>query len=154
MGQLQPMKMELNLESFGIAILSSVSTITIASIIIYFFRSWLVMKLRWSMKHKYDKEMLKVDTQKEIRLKAEVVADLFAEWIRTNDEINRYQLNKLSFQAFLWLPNNLAEDLSHCLSHTQNAKDIRVLLTDIRKHLQGHDDGFKSEKIIVFIEDD
>ena len=138
------------MENFGIAILSAFSTISLSLVGVFIFRSWIIERLRWSIKHKYDMKILEVEHQKEIRLKGEVVAELFAQWIRKNGKLDYYELNRLSFQAFLWLPKDLAEELSECLSHTDDAKDIRTLLSEIRKYLHGSDDGFEAKNIIVF----
>jgi hypothetical protein len=140
------------MENFPIAILSSVSTVSAVAVLAFFFREWIATRLRWSVKHEYDKKMLEVESQKEMRIKGEVVAELLAEWIRKNGQIDYHQLNKLTFQAFLWLPKGLAEDLSNCLSNQTGAKDVRNILIDIRKHLHGSDDGLQSKDIIVFEE--
>ncbi|MBU0908744.1 MAG: hypothetical protein KKA54_03535 [Proteobacteria bacterium] len=134
--------------------LSSFSTVSIIAVIGFLLRSWIATRLRWSIKHEYDKKMLEVESQKEIRLKGEIVADLLAEWIRKSGNLDYHQLNRLTFQAFLWLPKDLAEELSNSLTQATNSKDVRALLVDIRKYLHGKDDGFKPKDVIVFDEPD
>ncbi|MGS0498744.1 hypothetical protein ACU8V4_16735 [Pseudoalteromonas mariniglutinosa] len=142
------------MENVAVALLSSLSTVSITVAVAFLLRSWIATRLRWSVKHEYDKKILEVESQKEMRLKGEVVADLLAEWLKKNGKLDYHQLNKLTFQAFLWLPKELAEDLSNCLSHKPGAKDVRNILIDIRKHLHGRDDGLKSKEVIVFHEPD
>lgn len=132
------------------AIVSSFSSVGLIGLVAYCFRAWILNKLRWSTKHDYDKKMLEVETQKDIRLKSELVAELLAEWIRKDGKLEYYQLNKLTFQAFLWLPKELAEDLSNCLSHKEEAKDVRTIIIDIRTHLNGASDGLQPNDVIIF----
>ena len=139
---------------FAIAALSSISTVAILSFIVFISRSWIIERLKASIKHEYDLKILEVEAQKEIRLKGEIVAELLAEWIRTGHKLDYHQLNKLSFQAYLWLPKQLAEDLSNALAHAPGAKDVRSLLKEIRVYLQGEDDGLASKHVIVFEEPD
>ncbi|OCH43732.1 hypothetical protein A6E02_11555 [Aliivibrio fischeri] len=132
--------------------MSSFSTVSLIACIVFLFRTWISTRLRWSVKHEYDKKMLEVESQKEIRLKGDVVAELLAEWIRKNGNLNYHQLNKLTFQAFLWLPKELAEDLSNCLAHKPGSKDVRKILIDIRSHLHGFNDGLQAKDVIIFDE--
>jgi hypothetical protein len=43
--------------------------------------------------------MLELESQKEIRLKCEIVSELLAEWIRKESKLDYNLLNKHSFQA-------------------------------------------------------
>lgn len=141
-----------HLEPFLIGLFSSISTVTILGFVAYILRSWLLERLKASIKHEYDLKKLEIERQKEIRLKGEVVSDLLAQWIRKNGKLDYHELNKLSFQAFLWLPKELAEELSTSLAHKSGAKDLRMLIKKLRTHLQGEDDGFKANDVIVFNE--
>jgi len=143
-----------HIEPYFIGLLGSISTVAILGVIAYVLRSWLIERLKASIKHEYDLKMLELERQKEIRLKGEVVSDLLAQWIRKNGRLDYFELNKLSFQAFLWLPKELAEELSNSLSHKLGAQDLRTLIKKVRTHLQGEDDGFKAKDVIVFNEPD
>lgn len=136
------------------SILGSVSTIGIVSGIAYFCRKWLLERVKAAIKHEYDLKILEIESQKEIRLKGEIVSELLAEWIRNEGNLDYNLLNKLSFQAYIWLPKDLAEDLSNALAHKNGCKDVRLLLKDIRTYLQGEDDGLESKHVIVFDEPD
>lgn len=140
--------------TFLIGLLSSVSTVAILGFAAFIFRSWIVERLKASIKHEYDLKILELERQKEIRLKGEIVSELLAEWIRKNGSLDYHQLNKLSFQAFVWLPKELAEELSSSLSHKPGAQDLRVIVKNLRTYLQGQDDGLKAKDIIVFDEPD
>ena len=139
---------------FIMGLLGSVSTVAILSFIAYISRSWIIERLKASIKHEYDLKMLEVESQKEIRLKGEIVAELLAEWIRKGGNLDYHQLNKLSFQAFVWLPKELAEELSNSLAHRPGSQDVRALIKNVRTYLQGEDDGFKAKDVIVFREPD
>lgn len=142
------------LSPFISSVLGSVSTVGILSAIGYFCRKWLLERVKASIKHEYDLKMLEIESQKEIRLKGEIVSELLAEWIRKEGKLDYNLLNKLSFQAYIWLPKTLAEDLSNALAHKDGCKDVRLLLKDIRTYLQGKDDGLDSKHAIVFDEPD
>lgn len=142
------------MEEFLLGLLGSVSTVTLLGIVAYLCRSWLIERLKASIKHEYDLKMLEVESQKEIRLKGEIVAELLAEWIRKGQKLDYHQLNKLSFQAFIWLPKDLAEELSNSLAHKPGSQDVRQLIKNIRTYLQDEDDGFKSKDVIIFNEPD
>jgi uncharacterized protein with von Willebrand factor type A (vWA) domain len=137
---------------FIMGLLGSVSTVAILGFVVYISRSWIIERLKASIKHEYDLKMLEVESQKEIRLKGEIVAELLAEWIRKGGKLDYHQLNKLSFQAFVWLPKELAEELSNSLAHRPGSQDVRTLIKNVRTYLQGEDDGFKAKDVIVFRE--
>ncbi|HBT87896.1 hypothetical protein [Desulfobacter sp.] len=140
--------------TFLIAFASSISTVSIIGFVAYILRSWIIERLKASIKHEYDLKMLEVQRQKEIRLKSEIVAELLAQLIRKNGNLDYYELNKLSFQAFIWLPKDLSEKLSNFLSPKPGANDLRALIKDIRTYLQDEDDGFQPQDVIVFNEPD
>lgn len=141
-------------QTIMISIISSISTLTIFGFAGFLFRSWIIERLKASIKHEYTLKMLEVEHEREIRLKGEIVSELLAQWIRKNGNIDYYELNRLSFQAFIWLPKNLAEKLSSALSHQPGSKDLRSLIKEIRIYLQENDDGFKAKDVIVFNEPD
>ncbi len=142
------------LETILIALFSSVTTVSLLGLIVFILRSWLLERLKASIKHEYDLKLLEINKEKEIRLKGEVVSELLSEWIKAPGKIDYAQLNRLSFQAFIWLPEKLATDLSNVLAHKTNTKDVRSILKDIRTHLQDNEDGFKAKDVVVFQEPD
>ncbi|MCU8466019.1 DUF3265 domain-containing protein, partial [Vibrio vulnificus] len=141
---------EENMETIITSIISSISTVSLIGVAVYLGRSWLVERLKASIKFEYDLKVLEIANQKEIQLKAELVADLLAEWTRFEEELDYYELNRLSFQAFVWLPADLANDLSNTLAHKPGADEIREIVKKVRVHLQGKNDDLEFEKVIVF----
>lgn len=137
-------------QGFIIAIVTSISTVSVLGVIAYVLRSWLIERLKASIQHEYDLKMLEIERQKEIRLKGEVVAELLAQWIRKNGALDYRELNRLSFQAFIWLPKGLAEELSNSLAHKPGSQDVRELIKNVRTYLQGSDDQFKARDVIVY----
>ena len=61
-------------------------------------------------------------TRQQIKFKAELIAELLAEWISNPTELTK--LNQLSYLAFLWLPDDIALDLSALLSKTKSARSV------------------------------
>lgn len=74
-----------------------------------------------------------------------------AEWVSNPCDHNR--LNRLSFQAFLWLPRQLAIDLSNTLSHKPGYDNLRTILKKVRMHLLDEGDNFDANYIITFIKE-
>ncbi|WP_320819405.1 hypothetical protein [Thalassolituus sp.] len=138
--------------SIFVSVVSTISTLSIVGIVAFLLRTWIVERLKGSIKHEYDVKLLEVERQKEVRIKAEIVSELLAHWIRKNGNLDYYELNRLSFQAFLWLPQELAQELSDSLAHKPGAKDVRQVLKSVRTYLQGMDDDFKARDVIVFAE--
>lgn len=60
------------------------------------------------------------------------------------------KLRQLTFEAFLWLPEPLAKELSMILSHDDAALDVRDYIIQVRKFLFGQDDDLDKNKIITF----
>jgi hypothetical protein len=63
---------------------------------------------------------------------------------------SKKELNKLSINLFLWLPDNLVKDLGNLLSHSKsNPIDIRDFIFNIRKLLNNESNVNKSD-IVLF----
>jgi hypothetical protein len=135
-----------------ISLISSISTVSLVGVALFLSRTWLVERLKASIQHEYFLKKLEIERQKEIRLKGDVVAELLAEWIRKGGKLDYHQLNKLSFQAYIWLPKNLAEKLSNSLTRQDGSDDVRKLLKEVRTFLHDDDDGLESKHAVVFDE--
>lgn len=120
---------------------------------------WASAVITYATKHKYDEmiESIKLSyataldrekNDRELRLKSALIAELLAEWLSRPDD--RTNLRKLTYEAFLWLPAPLAEELSKILSHKDNAKDPKAFLLDVRQLLLGKDDSLREESVIHF----
>ena len=136
------------MDQFTIGIISSLSTVTLIGIVIFLSKTWIIKRLQYSIKYEYDKKLSELQHDREVSLKAELIAELLSEWI--SKDIDYQRLNDLSFKAFLWLPAEIANDLSASLNHQEGAPDVRVLLNKVRKYLLGKEDSFVASSIIIF----
>ena len=84
----------------------------------------------------------------EIKMKSALIAELMAEWASMPQD--RKKLRQLTNEAFLWLPADLAEELSRMLGHDENARSYREFLILFRKHIQGKRDKLDTNKIITW----
>lgn len=91
---------------FGLSIVSSVLVL----LGVWLGREWLLIRLKDSIKHEYDKKLEEYKYEVEKRKKAEMVARLLAHWLSLPEQ--QEELNRLTFECFLWLPDDIAQDLS------------------------------------------
>ncbi len=87
----------------------------------------------------------------EARKKAELIAELLSEWLAFPE--SQIKLNKLTFEAFLWLPDEIAKDLSDLLAHKKNAPEVRDILLKIRKYLLNNKTNLEPKEIIIFTQE-
>ncbi|MBF8643079.1 hypothetical protein [Pseudomonas luteola] len=128
-------------------------------------KSWFEARIKASIDHEYalklesfKAELLRQNAERademkrdlQIRDRAAKVAELMAEWYSWPD--NYKQLNALTFEAFLWLPDDVLKDLSAVLSHDRDAPDVREVISKVRVHLLGRT-SLKTDDIIVFPQD-
>jgi hypothetical protein len=130
--------------------LGTLTTTFLLGILALLSKTWIEKRIEFSIQHEYDKKLSKYEHDHEVRLRAELVADLMAEWIKDTDTLDYHRLNQLSFQASLWLPPQLARDLTNTLANKLGADDLRSILVKVRKHLLGEADDLESDQIIVF----
>ena len=84
----------------------------------------------------------------EIRQKAILIAELIAEW--DSKPKDKKRLNQLTYEAFIWLPKNLAEMLSKILSWDKNSPTSRKFIAEVRKEIQGEREMIDENIIIYF----
>ncbi|HLD13801.1 MAG TPA: hypothetical protein VJB18_03710 [Burkholderiales bacterium] len=113
-----------------------------AVVIVLLARTWVETRIKASIEHEYQKQFALFQLELERKQKVALVAELIAEFIKvpqgeTLPREQRHALNKLSFQATLWLPRELAVELSKRLQNKPDAKSpfeiillARKLLTD------------------------
>lgn len=130
--------------------LGTLTTTLLLGILALLSKTWVEKRIEFSIQHEYDKKLSKYENDLEVRLRAELVADLMAEWIKDTDQLDCHRLNQLSFKAFLWLPPALARDLSNTLSHKPDSADLRGIIQKVRKHLLSASDDLESNQVIVF----
>jgi hypothetical protein len=131
------------------AIVTASAAVVIWSHILFFMlRKWIGAQIEQSIKHSHDLHLEKVREEISIKNRAVLVADLLSEWLSCPQDNTR--LNRMTFEAFLWLPQGIAEDLSKRLTNLPGAPDIRTPIGQARKRLIGGSDGFDPEKVIIF----
>lgn len=122
-------------------------------------RIWLKSAIEQSVKHQTDvllekiKQANAISFEKdrrdhELRMKSALLAELMAEWMSTPQD--RKKLRQLTNEAFLWLPQGLAKELSKVLSHDPSTIGYRNFMKKVRVHLLGDDDGLEPGDIITF----
>jgi len=100
------------------------------------------------IKYVLDKKFEEYKTKENIRQKAILIADLLAEWYSDPDD--RKRLNQLTWEAFIWLPKDIATRLSQCLSNKKDAPQAKDLIVDVRKIILGNEEAIDAEIIIHF----
>lgn len=117
-------------------------------ILTFLSTTWMKSRIEESIKHEYAKELEEYRNEIEKRNKAEKISELLSEWL--NHPESQKELNKLSINLFLWLPDNLAIDLSNLLSHSKTSPvDIRDFIFNIRKYLI-YNTNLNKNNIILF----
>lgn len=129
------------------------------ALFIFIARTWLKTTIEQSVKHETDVLLEKVrqanaislenyKRSHEVRMKSALLAELMAEWVSIPQD--RKKLRQLTNEAFLWLPQDLAQELSKVLSHDPSTIGYRNFMKKVRVHLLGEDDGLEPNDIITF----
>ncbi|MEB7623179.1 hypothetical protein NGC49_05480 [Enterobacter vonholyi] len=126
--------------------------------VVFVVPKWASAVITYATKHKYDEliESIKKTNQalqeheknaREVRMKAVLISELLAEWVTKPAEKKR--LRELTFEAFLWLPKDLAVELSKLLTDKPDSIGIRAFLVRVRVYL-GVNDGLEDWRIVTF----
>lgn len=126
--------------------------------VVFIVPRWASAVITYATKHKYDEliESIKKTNQalqeqekiaREVRMKAAVISELLAEWVSQPKDMKR--LRELTFEAFLWLPEDLAVELSKLLTKKPDSIGLRPFLIRVRIYL-GVDDGLEEWRIVTF----
>lgn len=136
-----------------IIIILSTSTVTVAllSLIGFLMKNWIISKIQYAVKFEYDKKIEEFKEENAKRSKANLIAELLSEWLSLPSE--QKTLNKLTFEAFLWLPQPIASKLSRLLSHKPASPDVREIINDVRNYLLQNKEELGKEEIIVFTQE-
>lgn len=126
-------------ETIATSILVSLFTVAALG---YLARTWLEARLKASIEHEYKKQFELFQRELDQKQKVELVAEVLAEYTKTpyGETVPREQrtlLNKLSFQASLWLPAELAIELGKRLQNKPDAKTPFELILIARRLLIG-----------------
>ncbi len=92
------------------------------------------------------KAELAFETRK--REQSALVAELLAQWI--NQPMNKNLVNKLAWEASLWLPENEADQLNKLLAHDPTGPNTKEMLISIRELIQGCETSLKAEDLVHF----
>ncbi|SFN24927.1 hypothetical protein SAMN05660413_00025 [Salegentibacter flavus] len=136
------------MQFYDILKLAGVLFIPLAGLIYVLFKFWIMKEIQYSIKHTYDRQLEDYKNIISTRTKAALIAEVMAEWLSFPED--HKHLNKLSFEAFLWLPKGIAEDLSDLLNHKPTAKSTREILGAVRIHLLGEEQKIDPNDIIHF----
>lgn len=117
------------------------------SAVVWFGKNWLLARLQSSIQHEYAIDLEKWKKAEQVRLKSETVAALLAEWISFPED--QRALNKLTFEAYLWLPADILPLLTKTLTSSPTAPNARKVLWQVRRHLL-EDDTLPEHEIVIF----
>jgi hypothetical protein len=108
--------------------------------------------LKASIRHEYDRKLEELKSEIRRREQAAVVAELLAEWISNPNPDAQHckTLNRLTWEAKLWLPEALVKDLCRTLVLAPGRKNVIELIVDVRRVLVGKPDSVTAADIIVF----
>ena len=140
----------------GKYILANILTIGAVGAFIYFV---IQETIKGYIKQHYDKQLdeYKKLISKEledyknsivIKQKAALIAELFAEW--NSNPMDKKKLNQLSYEAYLWLPSNIAKDLTKTLTLTPNSPNAKEIMAAVRVHLLGNEEKIDAFDIVHF----
>jgi hypothetical protein len=116
------------------------------TVVVFLTKTWIETRLKESIKHEYDQKLEQfkqaLENSRLEKQKIELVSELIAEWMANPpgeifSKDYRTRLNRLSFQASLWLPSALAIELSKRLQNKPDAKTSWELVLFARRLLTG-----------------
>jgi len=90
-----------------------------------------------TQQHDYDRLLIRLNHELQLRQKAQVVAELFSKWASPIPltAADKLELNRLSYECSLWLPQSIMDDLHLRLTNSPNAKQLQEILVDVRQFL-------------------
>jgi len=129
------------------------STAVSISLVTVLLKYWIKARLDQSIRHEYDKKLEEFKFEMRKREQSAVIANLFSKWliIKQKSEEDRFrELNRLSFEMSLWLPDEIAVEINKKLKNLGGAKSIEELLVDCRQIIQGEKTKLRPEDITFF----
>lgn len=96
------------------------------------------------------KEAIRSKTEFDLRKReqAAIIASLFAEWIDRPKE--KKELNRLTWEATLWLPDELAKEVNKRLANDSEAKNIKDILVNVKRLIHGRKSSLNPADIVHF----
>lgn len=110
--------------------------------------SWLKGRFESSIRQVYDKRLEDFRLQFKQREQAAVIAELLAEW--TSGRYDPKRLNRLMWEASLWLPAETVAELNKLVLNSPDARPVKQLLVEVRRHIKGKQDGVRPSHIVHF----
>ena len=102
-----------------------------------------------SIKHIFNKKLEDYKYEQIKRQKAVLVAELLSEWISHPED--HKNLNKLSLEAFIWLPKETTVKLSELLSLNPKGEiNVRTITAEVRTIIMGSEETIDPDSIILF----
>jgi len=94
-----------------------------------------------SYKHDFDKKLEDYKNEAKIREQAAKVAEFLA-FVRWHQkDMKGEDFDKKAWELSLWLPTEIYIEVAKCLAGADDAKHMKQILIDVRKHLLGKDAG-------------
>ncbi|MDU8357269.1 hypothetical protein [Pseudomonas syringae group sp. J309-1] len=137
----------MDLDLISAALLGSAGGIAGMGIVLWLLRTWFAERIKQSIGHEYAVKLEEWKKSEQIRVKSEAIASLLAEWMSFPDD--QRNLNKLTFEAYLWLPTDILRLLTKTLTHSATAPNARDILWHVRKHLL-EDETLPASEIVIF----
>jgi hypothetical protein len=109
---------------------------------------WLKARFESSIRQVYDKRLEEFRLQFKQREQAAVIAELLAEW--SSGQYDPKRLNRLVWEASLWLPAETVAEISKVVRNSPDARPVKQLLVEVRKHIKGKQDGVGASQIVQF----
>lgn len=109
------------------------------------------VKLIVDISVKKSMEQLKADLsfEQKKREQAALVAEAIANWIAHPTEVKDIkELQKLVWEATLWLPDDLAKDFNDMLTHKE--KTAKEMLVSVKSHIWQQETKLKPDDIVHF----
>jgi hypothetical protein len=110
--------------------------------------SWLKARFESSIRQVYDKRLEEYRRQFKQREQAAVIAEILAEWSSGNYDPKK--LNRLIWEASLWLPAETVTDLSRLVRKSPDPRAVKQLLVEVRGHIKGKQDAVGTSHIVHF----
>lgn len=105
-------------------------------------------KIQYSIKLDKDKKLEDYKSDEIKRQKAVLISSFFAEWMKADGDIEK--LNQLLFEAYLWLPKEIALKLSQRVLHREEAPSMEEIICDTRVWILNEDQRIDPGSIVHF----
>ncbi len=138
-------------------------TVLLAVIVHFLASTWLKARIEVSVKAEYDKLLegykhelgKKLEDYKndiKIREQAAKVAEFLA-FVRWNQKAMKgEEFDRRAWELSLWLPTEIYVEVAKCLVGTDDARHMKQILIDVRKHLLKDDAGaLIADNILHFV---